>query len=367
MLNNQADVANLQLFLWQYEGFRDIFINGVYDERTLSAVEEFQIRYAADILIPWGLTTPTGHVYLTTQKKINELFCKHARGAEESFALGGAAEEEIRAYREMLEAERRESAALPGEEGMSTVPVIPVIDESGVPAGTTSEVRPDIPSTSTSDTSSDTSDFRAEPFPSVGRGESSDEGSDQEVSEGGVLDSAALIVEEIGDRFATATKSGLIGAFFAGFKVSPTPTFLGILSLVLLIAGALMLVRSLRSVGRDSDSNSSVSSPPPTSGSKGPGPSSSESRIPPPPAPFVPTPSRTGLLPPAPVAPRSRDSHGSSSTTGASNTGTKGANVSSHTRVFEMPLRRETPEGNRGAGPESLEPIAPLLRGRDLH
>ena len=37
----------------------------------------FQVKYADDVLIPWGLGAdePTGYVYYTTRKKINEIFC----------------------------------------------------------------------------------------------------------------------------------------------------------------------------------------------------------------------------------------------------------------------------------------------------
>ena len=73
--NSPTDVFKLQLFLWQYEGFSDLRMTGVYDEPTRRAVDTFQIRYAADVLIPWGLTSSTGHFYITTQKKINELYC----------------------------------------------------------------------------------------------------------------------------------------------------------------------------------------------------------------------------------------------------------------------------------------------------
>jgi hypothetical protein len=50
-------------------------LSGVYDAATLDAVKKFQVKYASDVLTPWGISEPTGYVYLTTRKKINELFC----------------------------------------------------------------------------------------------------------------------------------------------------------------------------------------------------------------------------------------------------------------------------------------------------
>ncbi len=44
-------------------------------ERTLAAVRAFQTKYAADILKPLGLKSPTGSVYASTIKKINILAC----------------------------------------------------------------------------------------------------------------------------------------------------------------------------------------------------------------------------------------------------------------------------------------------------
>ncbi len=38
-------------------------------------MKSFQSKYAGEILTPWGITQPTGSVYHTTKKKINELTC----------------------------------------------------------------------------------------------------------------------------------------------------------------------------------------------------------------------------------------------------------------------------------------------------
>lgn len=53
---------------------------GVFDVATLDAVKAFQLKYADRILKPWGLTQPTGYVYLTTRKVLNEVYC-HSGGA----------------------------------------------------------------------------------------------------------------------------------------------------------------------------------------------------------------------------------------------------------------------------------------------
>jgi hypothetical protein len=75
--NNAVEVLKLQQFLNNEEGFGNVLFTGVYDEATRSAVDTFQLRYANDILGPWGVPQPTGYVYYTTLKKINELHCKN--------------------------------------------------------------------------------------------------------------------------------------------------------------------------------------------------------------------------------------------------------------------------------------------------
>ncbi len=74
--NNSEEVKKLQVFLRDYEGFKEIKETGIYDKKTFDAVIKFQEKYAKDILLPWGLTKGTGHIYKTTIKKINELFCQ---------------------------------------------------------------------------------------------------------------------------------------------------------------------------------------------------------------------------------------------------------------------------------------------------
>lgn len=79
--NNPLDqVVKLQHFLNVFNN-AGLTTDGIFDLRTESAVNAFQVRYWEEILLPWvpfGLptpTTPTGYVYKTTPRKINMLSC----------------------------------------------------------------------------------------------------------------------------------------------------------------------------------------------------------------------------------------------------------------------------------------------------
>lgn len=76
--NNALAVLNLQKFLNQYEG-AVLATTGIYDKATIDAVKTFQAKYASDILAPWGITNPTGQIFITTKNKIDEIFCKVAK------------------------------------------------------------------------------------------------------------------------------------------------------------------------------------------------------------------------------------------------------------------------------------------------
>ena len=76
--NNPDQVRRLQIVLTQFEG-APIQVNGVYDNATLAAVHAFQKKYASEMLTPWKISDSTGFVYLTTRKKVNEIFCRNAR------------------------------------------------------------------------------------------------------------------------------------------------------------------------------------------------------------------------------------------------------------------------------------------------
>jgi hypothetical protein len=74
--NNPAEVKKLQIFLRDYEGFLNLRITGVFDKATFNAVSAFQVKYKDDILTPWGAGLSTGYVYITTKKKVNEIYCQ---------------------------------------------------------------------------------------------------------------------------------------------------------------------------------------------------------------------------------------------------------------------------------------------------
>lgn len=73
--NDSTQVVRLQTFLKINERL-NLDINGKFDQKTHEAVKAFQTKYANDVLLPWGGAKATGHVFYTTQKKINELVCK---------------------------------------------------------------------------------------------------------------------------------------------------------------------------------------------------------------------------------------------------------------------------------------------------
>ena len=88
--NDPEQVTRLQGILKDFEG-ADVEENGEYDGKTLAAVLAFQGKYASEILTPWGLTKPTGFVYLTTRKKLNEVRCENTT----TFPLTQEEEDEI--------------------------------------------------------------------------------------------------------------------------------------------------------------------------------------------------------------------------------------------------------------------------------
>ncbi len=90
--NDIAEVIKLKTFLNSNEGFK-LELNGIFDINTSNAIKTFQSKYASDIMAPWGITTPTGNVFYTTQNKINELVCKKA------FSLTPAQLASINAYK----------------------------------------------------------------------------------------------------------------------------------------------------------------------------------------------------------------------------------------------------------------------------
>lgn len=72
--NDPWEVRKLQSFLRVFEDF-ELAITGIYDQPTYEAVRIFQRRYGEDILNPWGISEPTGYVYITTMLTINRIYC----------------------------------------------------------------------------------------------------------------------------------------------------------------------------------------------------------------------------------------------------------------------------------------------------
>lgn len=92
--NDQFEVAKLQAFLKVFTD-HTVPLNGQFDLATDRAVRQFQSDHQDTILAPWGLASPTGYVYYTTQKKINELYC----GSDKLFPLSPLQQAEITLYR----------------------------------------------------------------------------------------------------------------------------------------------------------------------------------------------------------------------------------------------------------------------------
>ncbi len=72
--NNKVEVFKLQYFLRTYENL-EVPLSGIYDETTYEAVKIFQSRYGRDVLGPWGISEPTGYVFITTRLAINNIYC----------------------------------------------------------------------------------------------------------------------------------------------------------------------------------------------------------------------------------------------------------------------------------------------------
>ena len=70
-------MEKLERFLNEFEG-ENLPINGIYEQIDFEAVSRFQEKYLGDILSPWSHNKATGYVYITTKKKINEIYCQRA-------------------------------------------------------------------------------------------------------------------------------------------------------------------------------------------------------------------------------------------------------------------------------------------------
>ena len=63
------------------------WVDGHYDVLTQEAARRFQMLYASDILLPWryGESEETSRVYITSKRKVNELFCDYSGMLEQQF------------------------------------------------------------------------------------------------------------------------------------------------------------------------------------------------------------------------------------------------------------------------------------------
>ncbi|MCK5096061.1 MAG: PKD domain-containing protein [Candidatus Pacebacteria bacterium] len=102
--NNPVEVEKLEKFLNEFEN-ENSSVNGIYEQADYEAVKRFQIKYREDILDPWNHDEATGYVYITTKKKVNELYC------EREFPLTASQEAEVVAFKAMLQSITQEAAA----------------------------------------------------------------------------------------------------------------------------------------------------------------------------------------------------------------------------------------------------------------
>ncbi|MFZ2970388.1 MAG: immunoglobulin-like domain-containing protein, partial [Minisyncoccia bacterium] len=72
--NNPVEVEKLERFLNEFEG-EILPVNGIYEKIDFDAVSRFQEKYMSAVLSPWSHNRATGYVYITTKKKINEIYC----------------------------------------------------------------------------------------------------------------------------------------------------------------------------------------------------------------------------------------------------------------------------------------------------
>ena len=128
--NPQDQVLKLQAFLASVENL-PVTATGIFDEQTFEGVKSFQAKYVTEILAPWGVTTPTGQVWYTTKKKVNEVFCKA------NFALTPAQIAEIEAYR--LGIANGAVDALGNPLDPNATGTIPLLPEVGNASGTNSQ------------------------------------------------------------------------------------------------------------------------------------------------------------------------------------------------------------------------------------
>lgn len=73
--NSGSDVVSLQSFLIAQGDDIPAGPTGYFGDQTKAAVNDFQLKYSSQILLPLGLSAPTGAVYSATLAEINAIYC----------------------------------------------------------------------------------------------------------------------------------------------------------------------------------------------------------------------------------------------------------------------------------------------------
>ncbi len=122
--NSVAEVTKLQSFL-SSQGIA-VAATGIFDVETETAVKAFQAKYLDEVMLPWGVTTPSGQVYFTTKKKINEVYCKA------NFALTAEQIAQIEAYKNAVANGTLNASSTDAETvtGTSSIPLNPEVGSS---------------------------------------------------------------------------------------------------------------------------------------------------------------------------------------------------------------------------------------------
>jgi hypothetical protein len=74
-VNDPAEIRKLQTFLIAYENDTNVTVNGVLDAATIAGIDAFQQKYLTQVMGPWNSNAPSGDVYITTLREINEIVC----------------------------------------------------------------------------------------------------------------------------------------------------------------------------------------------------------------------------------------------------------------------------------------------------
>ena len=67
------EVVKIKTFLNDTQGEKLDLLSSLYDSTLSAAVKRFQLKYKSDVLIPWGISKPSGYWYQSTAKKADEI------------------------------------------------------------------------------------------------------------------------------------------------------------------------------------------------------------------------------------------------------------------------------------------------------